>query len=50
MADEYVDQAYEQQYKFALDHHEDFVYEGHFIEDYSWNCPSCLLHFNVYTG
>lgn len=37
MANEYVDQAFEEQYQFALDHNEDFVYEGHFTEEYSRN-------------
>ena len=32
LADEYVDQAFNEQYTFALSNNEDFVYEGHFTE------------------
>lgn len=37
LADEFVDNAFETQYKYALTHHQDFIYEGHFTEDSSWN-------------
>lgn len=37
MADEFVDMAFETQYKSALSNRDDFVYEGHFKEESSWN-------------
>ncbi|MDR6570470.1 zeta toxin family protein [Chitinophaga ginsengisegetis] len=37
LADEYVDQTFELQYKSALEQNEDFVYEGHFTEEESWS-------------
>jgi len=37
LADEFVDQAFNTQYKFALHQNQDFVYEGHFKEEDSWN-------------
>jgi predicted ABC-type ATPase len=37
LADEFVDQAFETQYKYALQQRQDFVYEGHFKEESSWN-------------
>lgn len=36
LADEYVYEEFERQYKYAIGHCEDFVYEGHFTEDESW--------------
>lgn len=36
LADEFVDQTFEMQYKSALAKKEDFVYEGHFTEENSW--------------
>ncbi|PWV49822.1 zeta toxin family protein [Chitinophaga sp. S165] len=36
LADEYVYEEFERQYKYAIQHSEDFVYEGHFTEENSW--------------
>lgn len=36
MANDFVDETFETQYKLALAQGEDFVYEGHFTEESSW--------------
>lgn len=39
MADEFVDNEFDKQYKAALESKDHFVYEGHFTEDASWELP-----------